>query len=1037
MMKTNYSQMIKHVALIMLFLVILLGLRWFWFSFFVIPEHPRAIQGVLDLRGFELSRPITLDGEWEFYPERLLSHDDFAQRSAAPWGYMQVPGDWRGGFADAKNDSYGYGTYRLRILVDQPLQQPYAFWVQKIETSSAVEINGRVMAEFGQPAERAELHTPYVTAYTVYYETDAKEIELIVRAANFERPNEGGLIKSVYFGSDAAIDTRRWYSIGFQLVTFLILLLHALYAGILYIFNVREKSFLVFVLLMLSAGISVISDHDNLLLRWIPFDYAWAAKIRLLSYMWLSFFMLLMARILAAYRPGTRWFQAYSGVLFLYSVFIAAAPIQLVFYSVGYKVFSFLYLAPLVWFVYMIGRMTFQNQRDAHFILFAATSVLSSVIWGVVNYNAEVTRMYYPIDVIAAIIGFSSFWFKKYFRHSEENFKLTAQLKRADKLKDQFLANTSHELRTPLHGIMNIAQTMLIREKDELDGKRSKDTELLLTISRRMSHMLDDLLDIARLQDKRILLKPEPLRLQSVVSGVMGMLEYMTERKPVRLQMEIAEQVPPVWADEKRLVQILFNLVHNALKYTDEGTVAVTAEVIGEAAVIHVKDTGIGMDEPTQARIFMPYEQGPRGAGESGGIGLGLSICKQLVELHGSELTVNSEPDKGTVFSFALPLAGEHPQQQIAAARTAEENDEGTAEGLFAPYKLDNRWPALQPVLLSLHGQKPNILAVDDDPVNLKVLESILSTDEYYIQPAASALEALELLRTASWDLLIVDVMMPHMSGYELTRKVRELFSTSELPILLLTARGEPADIYAGFLSGANDYVTKPADALELKYRVWSLTALKQSVNERLRMEAAYLQAQIHPHFLFNTLNSIMALSDIDTEKMQQLGEAFISYLQVSFDMLNSGERVPLSYELELVRSYLYIEQERFGQRVSVEWEVDPDVSLAIPPLTLQPLVENAVNHGLLSKSKGGRLLIRIVRQDGAVLFEVADNGIGIRQDTISHLLDYKVKDSGGIGLSNTHRRLAQMYGKGLTIESKPGEGTKVFFCIPDETGQV
>lgn len=195
--------------------------------------------------------------------------------------------------------------------------------------------------------------------------------------------------------------------------------------------------------------------------------------------------------------------------------------------------------------------------------------------------------------------------------------------------------------------------------------------------------------------------------------------------------------------------------------------------------------------------------------------------------------------------------------------------------------------------------------------------------------------------------------MMPHMSGYELTQKVRARYSLYELPVLLLTARSQPEDIYTGFYSGANDYVTKPVDAVELKYRIRALTAMKISFNERVRIEAAYLQAQIQPHFLFNTLNSIAALSDMDTKKMQELITAFTSFLRISFDFLNIGELVNLSHELELVESYLYIEQTRFAERISVVWEVDPDINILLPPLSIQPLVENAIKHGLLKRQQG------------------------------------------------------------------------------------
>ncbi|MBR2567607.1 MAG: response regulator, partial [Paenibacillus sp.] len=504
---------------------------------------------------------------------------------------------------------------------------------------------------------------------------------------------------------------------------------------------------------------------------------------------------------------------------------------------------------------------------------------------------------------------------------------------------------------------------------------------------------------------------------------------------PIQMRMDVDESIPAVLADEKRLVQILYNLIHNALKYTEAGMISVSAEVRNNRAVIHITDTGVGMSQETKERVFLPYEQGDYGIHDGRGIGLGLSICKQLVELHEGALTVHSELGQGSVFSFDLPLAGSlrpsmENREEWAAATTRESTEDELRFLLSSPAWQEQGQQESMPPLLT--ESSINILAVDDDPVNLKVLVGILSSEPYNVTTAHSAGEVLELLSTQQWDLLIADVMMPHMSGYQLTRKVRQLYSISELPILLLTARSQPADIYAGFLAGASDYVTKPVDALELKYRIRALIALKQSVHERLRMEAAYLQAQIHPHFLFNALNSIMALGEIDTEKMQDLGDAFASYLRISFDFLNTNEQVELSHELELVKAYLYIEQERFRDRLSVVWDVEPDLTVQLPPLSIQPLVENAVKHDVLSQSKGGTVYIRIARQDSCTLIEVIDDGKGMEKEQIDQLLNRALKGKNGIGVSNTHRRLVQLYGQGLAITSNTGEGTSVSFVIPD-----
>lgn len=413
-----------------------------------------------------------------------------------------------------------------------------------------------------------------------------------------------------------------------------------------------------------------------------------------------------------------------------------------------------------------------------------------------------------------------------------------------------------------------------------------------------------------------------------------------------------------------------------------------------------------------------------------------MSICKQLVELHGGVLTVQSEPGEGSVFSFDVPIAKgvsvSHPQ----LVRTEQEADHSNHDTMdqWIIHASDEQLEVATGLEHLPFSQETtaSILVVDDDPVNLDVLTSMLSTEAYTIVTAHSGQEAMELLGTRQWDLLIADVMMPQMSGYELTEKIRELFSMSELPVLLLTARSQQPDIYTGFASGANDYVTKPVDALELKYRIRALITLNRSIKERVRIEAAYLQAQIQPHFLFNTLNSLMVLSDIDTEHMRKLGEAFSSYLRISFNYLNTGELVKLSHELELVQAYLFIEQTRFEDRLTIEWNVEPNLQLTLPPLSIQPLIENAVRHGLLNKKKGGTVYLTITQQERYTRIEVRDNGIGMAPDKVARLQDARLNGTGGIGIANTHRRLTQLYGgKGLVIVSKLGEGTVVSFDIP------
>ncbi len=381
---------------------------------------------------------------------------------------------------------------------------------------------------------------------------------------------------------------------------------------------------------------------------------------------------------------------------------------------------------------------------------------------------------------------------------------------------------------------------------------------------------------------------------------------------------------------------------------------------------------------------------------------------------------------EGSVGTFPLPL---HEENSSVKQVPTVSVDEVTAAKAAADDMTD-----MQSVqLVQSKGSKPRILAVDDDFINLSSLTDLLASYHYEITRAASALEALDILERQSFDLVITDATMPQVSGYELTQAIRQRFSMSELPILLITTRRRSEDILAGFQSGANDYVTRPIDAMELQSRVFALTQLKRSTEDLLRLEAAWLQAQIQPHFIVNTVNSIAALGTMDISKMQRLLLEFSNYLRTSFDHHNSEQLVAISRELSLVRSYLYIEKERFGERLKVIWDINEQLHFLLPPLSIQTLVENAVNHGVLQRIQGGEVTIIITESRDSIEICITDNGVGMSEDKVKQLLDMDMRHHNGIGLQNTNRRLKQMYGqhRGLRIESTLGQGTKVSFNVP------
>ncbi|MEC0245130.1 ATP-binding protein [Paenibacillus chitinolyticus] len=1017
----------KTVLITGSFLIALLLIRIIWALLLAPPDHPRAVRGELDLRGFDFTedRTVALDGDWEFYPGKfVMQSGSDAISSGEGRMLIQVPGKWDSSIS-AHNSPYGYGSYRLRVKVNPDNELIYGIRVSNVRTSAELYVNNRLVAGEGQPAKNKQQYTARSMPYTAAFRADTGEIDIVVQAANYDNSNKGGLVESIRFGSERAIDKEVGFSVNMQVVVCIVLLIHALYALILYAIGTRQKALIYFFMLVVSAIAMTLLDDDKLLLVWLPaINYEWSIKLILLSFIGVGAFLLQLAKNLLpehAKNSVFRWFPVLCAIAALSVVLLPAR-----FALGGLTVYYTLDLLACLYFLTFSLRTVLKSDKDAIYLVVGLICVLTNIIGGYLK--GLLGTGYYPIDLIVAFLAFASFWFKRYFRHSDQTAKLAQKLQKADKLKDDFLANTSHELRNPLHGILNIAQTVLDTGMKDQDGKSRENMQLLISVGKRMSYMLNDLLDMTRLQENGIRLHIGSVRVQGVASGVADMLRFMTEGKPIRIVNDIPANFPTIMADENRLTQILFNLLHNAVKYTDQGEITIKAEVKDGKAKMFIADTGIGIDLETQQRMFAPYEQGDSGiTAPGGGLGLGLSICKQLVELHGSTLEVDSIPGQGSVFSFTLQLS----DSSIVQCDTAMIAPVSTVYAEAAVSDSSEPRDGISMPESTMGSDRPNLLVIDDDAVNLNILSSLLTSEKYNVVTAASGRDAIAILDTKDWDLIITDIMMPNMSGYELSRFVRERFSVSELPILLLTARSRPEDMDTGFLSGANDYVTKPVDAMELKSRVRALTQLKQSVREKLRMEAAWLQAQIQPHFLYNTLNSIAALSEIDNDKMSALLEAFGHYLRASFDFRNLERLVPLEHELGLVRSYLYIEKERFDDRLDIRWEVDVRSHVQVPPLSIQPLVENAIRHGLLSREEGGKIHIRITAKENEAEISVADNGIGMDEEKVRRVLDSRLDAKAGIGLYNTDRRLKQLYGKGLQIWSLPNQGTTVSFIVP------
>lgn len=428
-------------------------------------------------------------------------------------------------------------------------------------------------------------------------------------------------------------------------------------------------------------------------------------------------------------------------------------------------------------------------------------------------------------------------------RESEEALlQANADLQRLDKLKDEFLANTSHELRTPLNGIIGIAESLM----DEVTGSLPQATRfnlsLIVSSGRRLATLVNDILDFSKLKHETIELQLKPVEMRSLAEVVLTLCQPLIGQKKLQLINRISPDLPAVNADENRMQQILHNLVGNAIKFTDSGLIEISAELTGEGnpnsqMAITISDTGIGIPEDKHDRIFESFEQADgTTARQYGGTGLGLAITKTLVELHGGKIAVESTLGVGSRFTFTLPLS-----QGLNTGMLKGESSPQPTNLQLANLQLANLQPInLQPINLqpkTSDGSTFQILIVDDEPVNRQVFTNYLSLQNYTISQASNGLEALELLESGfKPDLILLDVMMPRLTGYEVTRKIRETWQANELPILLLSAKNQVSDLVVGLDVGANDYLTKPISKDELLARLKTHLNIKQLKAENLRL---------------------------------------------------------------------------------------------------------------------------------------------------------------------------------------------------------
>jgi signal transduction histidine kinase/CheY-like chemotaxis protein len=400
------------------------------------------------------------------------------------------------------------------------------------------------------------------------------------------------------------------------------------------------------------------------------------------------------------------------------------------------------------------------------------------------------------------VVGFNAYRVNRHYIEAKRGLEKKAvelessreAAEAGSRAKSQFLAKMSHEIRTPMNAIIGFADLAL---RSASDARRLEHLQHIDSAARSLLHIINDILDLSKIEAGKLVLEARDFDLRGLLQRVCGLFQVQATARNLQLVLDLAPGVPAfVRGDPQRLEQVLMNLFGNALKFTEQGRVELAvrsepSDVAGNIVAFAVSDSGIGISAEQQARLFTPFVQADDSTTRKyGGTGLGLAISRQLVELMGGKLTLESRPGQGSVFRFALPLAA----AQAAPASAPE---------------------ARQPVRTAAarHIDGARILLAEDNALNRRLVAEILGDTGAILDIAEDGAAAVAAVQEKTYDLVLMDMQMPEMDGLEATRSIRALRGFAGLPIIAMTANAMEQDREACLAAGMNDFLAKPIDA--------------------------------------------------------------------------------------------------------------------------------------------------------------------------------------------------------------------------------
>jgi len=836
-------------------------------------SEPKAINGVLDLRNWEFKKDgvVSLNGEWEFYWEEFLSHDDFqkTKNSDVPihqkLSYIQVPGVWNGHLVKETNtnkeislNGVGYSTYRLRVLTNDV--HKLTMKLLSYSNPYRLYINGELLGGAGEVGKNAADSIPIISSRLFSLPNSSTEIEILLHVSNFHY-YRAGIWKVAKIGLERDIQIQREKGLFSDIFISGSLLIMGFYHFGLFLLRKKDRSTFFFGTYCVLISLNSLTNGELYFFQMFPdIPFELGVKLDYLTFFLTPpIFILFLSRIFAEdIRSNFVNIIVYSSC-FLYAI-VLLFPARISSHTTQPMQIVILFVC--VYTIYIFIQAT-KNKREAAKIFLAGSIIFSAIILNDILEDNQIihTGHYTPGGLLIFILSQSfilSMRSARAFANSENlavdleknNLELTElknsleikviertrelerekkiaedarqKLAEADREKTSFFQNISHELRTPLTLIAGPVESAR-RRKEPLDEATM---DMVVGNTKRLQRLVNQLLDLQKVTAGKMELNLIPINISVFLKRIYSSFEPYALSRGIALEMHFDENLPNVHADVDKLDKCIYNYLSNALKFTPEnGRIAICAKPMDSMVCVEVCDSGIGIPDEKISGLFTKFGFSEASlTRDQEGTGLGLSLVKELIEMHGGQVGVKSQVGGGSNFWFTIPSAPVDSKPVDLSFGDSNFSDSVELAGL-----------PTSKIVPSDKRNKPSknlrILIVEDN-VELRIyMSDIFHREGYETLSAENGEEGILKAFAESPEIIITDLMMPKLSGADMIKKIRANKILKSIPIVLLTAKADIDTRLDVRKAGADCYLSKPFNDLELLSAVRNLLSLKEREN--------------------------------------------------------------------------------------------------------------------------------------------------------------------------------------------------------------